>query len=378
MGTPRDSSRGLIAAGVACLVVSSLIDSMRAPMIPLLAERFAAGYSRVSGFLSAGSFGALAFNLLALGPLARLPDRGMVALAAGLQAAAMLAAAAAPGLGTLVAAGAVWGAGNSALGMCANLLVIRGARPEQRARTLSFLHLFYGLSCVLPPLYVGAASQAGWGLAPLLAVPAVLPALLLAASAALPSGGGGAPLEPRRALAVVPWAAGGVIALYVLGEVMTSMWLVALATAQGGTLASSGVVLSGFFLALALGRAATALWARPGSERLWVPAGLLVGALGAFLGARGLAWGYALAGFSFGPVFPLVMARLSAEREEGLREALAFVYAGMVVVLAVGHKLMGWTAETISPAAAGFLPPVFLLAALAVWVVDRKESPPAA
>lgn len=378
MGTPRDASRGLIAAGVACLVVSSLIDSVRAPLIPLLAERFSAGYSRVSGFLSAGSFGALAFNLLALGALTRLPDRGMVALAAGLQAAAMLAAAAAPGFGTLVAAGAVWGAGNSALGMCANLLVIRGAPPASRARTLSFLHLFYGLSCVLPPLYVGAATRAGWGLGALLAFPAILPVLLLAASPALPPGGGGVPLDLRGALGAAPWAFGSVIALYVLGEVMTSMWLVALATAQGATLASAGYVLSGFFLALALGRAATALWARPGSDRLWVPAGLFVGALGGVLGARGSAWGFGLAGFSFGPVFPLVMARLSAQKEGSLREALAFVYALMVVVLAGGHKLMGWAAEAYSPAAAGLLPPVFLLAALAVWAAIPKEDPPAA
>lgn len=374
MGTPRDASRGLIAAGVACLVVSSLCDSVRAPLLPLFSERFSAGYARLSGFLSAGSFGALAFNLLAMGPLARLPDRGMVGLAAALQAAAMLAAAAAPDLWTLIAAGAVWGAGNSAMGMCANLLVIRGAPLESRPRALSLLHLFYGLSCVLPPLYVGAATEAGWGLARLLAVPAILPALLAAGAAALPPGGGGTPLDLGRGLATAPWAAGSVIALYVLGEVMTSMWLVALATSQGTSLASAGKVLSAFFLSLALGRAATALWARSGSDRLWVPAGLLVGALGAGLGARGYAWGYALAGFAFGPVFPLVMARLSAEKEEGVREALAFVYAAMVVVLAAGHRLMGWTAEAYSPAAAGMLPPVFLLAALAVWVTARRAE----
>lgn len=372
MGTPSSASRGLIAAGVACLVVSSLCDSVRAPLLPLFSERFSVGYARLSGFLSAGSFGALAFNLLAMGPLARLADRGMVGLAAALQAAAMLAAAAAPDLWTLIAAGAVWGAGNSAMGMCANLLVIRGAPPESRSRALSLLHLFYGLSCVLPPLYVGAATEAGWGLARLLAVPAILPALLAAGAAALPPGGGGTPLNLRRGLAAAPWAAGSVIALYVLGEVMTSMWLVALATAQGTSLASAGKVLSGFFLSLALGRAATALWARSDSDRLWVPAGLLVGALGAGLGASGHAWGYALAGFAFGPVFPLVMARLSAEKEEGVREALAFVYAAMVVVLAAGHRLMGWTAEAYSPSAAGMLPPVFLLAALMVWVTARR------
>lgn len=375
MGTPRHSSRGLIAAGVACLIVSSLIDSVRAPLLPLLAERFAAGYSKVSAFLVAGSLGALAFNLLALGPLARLSDRGVVALAAAVQTAAMLAAAAAPGLGTLTAAGAAWGAGNTALGMCANLLVIRGSTPESRPRALSLLHLFYGVTCVLPPLYVAAAARAGWGVAAMMLVPAALPVLLLAWSAALPAGGGGAaPASLKGALASAPWGPGGVIALYVLGEVTTSMWLVALATERGVALSEAGLYLSGFFLCLALGRAATAVWARGASDRVWVPAGLLLGALGAALGGRGVTWGYFLAGFSFGPVYPLVMARLSAEREGTLRDDLAFVYAAMVVVIAAGHRLMGWTAEAVSPTAAGALPPVFLLAALGVWAADRRAE----
>lgn len=374
MGTPRDSSRGLIAAGVACLVVSSFIDSVRAPLLPLLAERFAAGYSRVSSFLVAGSLGALAFNLLALGPLARLSDRGVVGLAAVVQTAAMLAAAAAPDLWTLAAAGAAWGAGNTALGMCANLLVIRGSTPESRPRALSFLHLFYGVTCVLPPLYVAAASRADWGLSAMMLVPAALPVLLLVWAAVLPPGGGAAPANLRAALTSAPWAAGGVIALYVLGEVTTSMWLVALATERGVPLEDAGVYLSGFFLSLALGRAATAVWARGDADRVWVPAGLLFGALGAALGGRGVTWGYFLAGFSFGPVYPLVMARLSAEREGTLRDDLAFVYAAMVVVIAVGHRLMGWTAEAVSPAGAGALPPVFLLAALAVWAAPRWKE----
>ena len=194
MGTPRDSSRGLIAAGVACLIVSSLIDSVRAPLLPLLAERFSAGYSKVSSFLVAGSVGALAFNLLVFGPLARLSDRGFLGLAAAVQAAAMLAAAWAPGLWSLAAAGAAWGAGNTALGMCANLLVIRGSAPESRPRTLSLLHLFYGLSCVVPPFYVAAASRAGWGVSAMMLAPAALPLVLMASAAGLPPAAGG----PRR------------------------------------------------------------------------------------------------------------------------------------------------------------------------------------
>ena len=131
------------------------------------------------------------------------------------------------------------------------------------------------------------------------------------------------------------------------------MWLVALLTERGVPLAKAGVVLSAFFLCLALGRAATAALARSASDRVWVPAGLAMGAVGAALGGRGATWGYLLAGFSFGPVYPLVMARLSAEREETVRDDLAFVYAAMVVVIAVGHRLMGWTAEAVSPTAAG-------------------------
>lgn len=368
MATPRDASH-LLALGFACLVVSSLCDSLRAPALPLMAARYALGYGRLSAFLTAGSLGSLAFNLLALRALAGLSDRGIVALSAVLQAGAMLAAAAAPGLMTLAAAGFVWGAGNVGLGLCANLLVIGGSTEIHRVRALSLLHIFYGLSCVLPPLYVAAVDHAGGGPWAFFGLPALLPALLAGAAAGLPAGQGAPREDSRSSMGPAPWGLGVVVALYVLGEVMTSMWLVAILTAKGVSLAAAGGVLSGFFIALAVGRAASAAFAKPGDERALVPLGLIIGAAGTLAGAAGRSWGFWLAGAAFGPVFPLLMTRLSIERAAGLREALAFVYALMVVALGIGHQVMGWVAEAASPAAAAFIPPICLLAGLVAWLL---------
>ncbi|MBI2362388.1 MAG: hypothetical protein HYV15_03275, partial [Elusimicrobia bacterium] len=272
----------------------------------------------------------------------------------------------------LCAAGFVWGAGNVGLGLCANLLVMRGTGPESRGRVLSLLHVFYGLSCVVPPLYIGWADRAGWSVPALLALPAFLPLALGAWAGRLPSGGSEAAAAggPSRG---VPWAMGSVIALYVLGEVMTSMWVVAILTAEGLPLAAAGRVLSGFFLGLAAGRGASALWARPGRERVLVSAGLAAGGAGTALGALGFGWGFCLAGASFGPVFPLLMTRLSVERPGGLRESLAFVYAAMVVALALGHQAMGWLVERSSPRAAAFFPVLCLAAALGLWLAVSRE-----
>ena len=371
MGTPRDGRR-LVLFGVACLVVSSLCDSVRAPILPMLAERYGEGYGRLSMFLTAGSLGSLAFNLLAMRALSAMSDRALVVLSALLQGGAMAAAASAPGLGSLCAAGFVWGGGNVGLGMCANLLVIRGTGRESRARALSMLHVFYGLSCVVPPLYVGWAYRAGWSVLPLLALPALIPLGLAVMGGRLPSGHTAqdpAATPPGG----VPWGMGSVIALYVLAEVMTSMWVVAILTAEGLSLAAAGRVLSGFFFGLAAGRGASALWARPERERALVSGGLLGGGAGVALGALGWGWGFCLAGFCFGPVFPLLMTRLSQERPSGLRESLAFVYAAMVVALALGHQVMGWLVERLSPRAAAFFPVFCLAAALGLWLAVSRE-----
>lgn len=371
MGTPRDGRR-LVLFGVACLVVSALLDSVRAPALPLLAARYGVGYGRISLFLTAGSLGSLAFNLLALRALARLSDRAVVWAAAALQTSALLAAAAAPGPAALAAAGLVWGAGNVGLGMNANLFVIRGSSPERRARALSLLHVFYGLSCVLPPLYVGWADRAGWGLAAILAVPALLPLLLAAGAAGL--GGEHSSTPAVASLGDAPWPFVGVITLYVLGEVMTSMWMVAVLTAGGASLPAAGRVLSGFFLGLAAGRLASAFLARPGLETRLVAAGLAVGAAGVLAGALGRPWGFWAAGFAFGPVFPLVMARISVERPGRMREALAFVYGAIVVALAAGHQAMGWLAEGVSLRAASLFPVSCLAAALVLWLAVQKRE----
>ncbi|MBI3300442.1 MAG: hypothetical protein HYZ75_19940 [Elusimicrobia bacterium] len=368
MAQSRDAVR-LLVLGFGCLVVSSLCDSLRAPALPLLAERFASGYGRLSTFLTAGSVGSLAFNLLALRALSGLSDRAVVALAAGLQAAAMLLAAAAPGLGTLAVSGLLWGAGNGGLGMGSNLLVMRATPASSRARVVSLLHVFYGISCVFPPLYVAAVERAGGGPMALLAAPALLPALLLAATAVLPGGRAAALGTDAAAPAGAPWRLASVVALYVLGEVLTSMWMVAILTAKGMGLPEAGRVLSGFFLALAAGRVASAAFVRPGAERVLVPLGLVGGAAGTLLGASGSPWGFWLAGALFGPLFPLLITRVSVERGARLRESLAFVYALMVVALGLGHQAMGWTAEAASPSAAALLPAACLLAGLAAWLL---------
>jgi cation transporter-like permease len=68
------------------------------------------------------------------------------------------------------------------------------------------------------------------------------------------------------------------------------------------------------------------------------------------------------------------MTRISVENPRTVREALAFVYALMVVALALGHQAMGWAAQYASPRAAAFLPPAFLGAALAVWLAHGARA----
>lgn len=377
MGTSRDPARGLIAAGVACLVVSSVCDGLRGPALPLVAGRFAAPWSRAALFLTAGSLGAFLFNLAAMGPLERLGDRALVRVCCALQALAMLAAAAAPGLGLLSAAGFFWGAGNSGLGMCANLLVIRGTGERLRARALSLLHVTYGAVSILPPLYVAAGAGAGWGLAALFALPALLPAALWGAAVGLPEGGGRAVggAGGLSGIAVPDAAAiGAVIALYVTGEVLVSSWLPSLAMAAGADLTAANRGAALFFVCLGAGRGLAALWLGPGLD--WVATAGMAAAGAGVLTASAFwppaAW---LSGLAMAPVFPCVMARVTVDYPRQVRGLLAFAYAAMTAGIGAGHLAMGRLAEGASPAAAFRLPAACLLGAALVWHLRRQPVP---
>ncbi|HVE12474.1 MAG TPA: MFS transporter [Elusimicrobiota bacterium] len=365
-----------VGLGCACLIASSVLDNLRGPLLPLMSARFSLDYARAAAFMGAGTAGSLAVNAAAPRLLERRGERTFLLLCAGLLLASFVLAGAAGGVGLLLTAGALWGGGVSGLGMASNLLVVRGSAERVRARAVSALHLLYGFVSVLPALYLAAAHGAGWGWERTLLAPAGLAAALLAAVWRwTPRGSArGAPAlgtGPERRRSIVP-AAG--LALYVVGEVLTSMWMPSYLHWRGWSLEAASKVLGGFFLALGLSRLIlAALGGRP-PGRGFRAACLLAAIACLALGMSAAPWALAAVGFCLGPVFPSSVASLSLSHPERIQRILSLVYVLFTLGLALGHPLLGLAADHLSMQAAYALPGVFLAGSLVLLALPEEDA----
>jgi fucose permease len=244
------------------------------------------------------------------------------------------------------------------------------------------VHLFFGVGALSSPFIVGLLVDAGVAWQPIFLVSAV--AMLPIAAAYLvtdmPSGHH-QPAENaarvRVGLALPLVALGVAIAAYVAAEIGVSSWLVrylAEAPVRTATLA-----LSLFWIGLTVGRLLSALFSnRFDHLRLAITASVVSGAavFGAvFAPGLTLAVGlFALAGFAFGPIYPLIMA-VAGQRFPGRTAAVAGLLSSAAVVGGLVYPpVMGFLSDSVGLAVAMLGTGLLALAcAAALWVV-RAEA----
>ena len=366
----------LLLIGIAVIAASAFFDNIRGPILPIFARRYGLNYSQASAFFWASSLTSFFVSILSVALFARWTERAYIRAALAVQSLAVVAAAGGC-YPSLIASGLFWGIGNTAIGMSANLVVIRGSSDADRPRMMNALHLFYCLASILPALYV-AKTAGRW---PLYAI--LLPTLLLIlplwlCAAALPAGGVQAPAPPmpwREMLRPHALISNLCISAYILGEVLTSMWLVTYLSGQArlGVAEASGF-LQLFFLAMASSRALGALLVRPGMES-WLPFPLMLAALAALsAGLAGWRPGFLLAAFAFGPTFPLFASSLVKDYPRTYASLIAAVYAVSTAALMLGHVALGAIGDRFSLQAAFRLPSVFISAALLLLALRLRAA----
>ncbi|MFA6029398.1 MAG: MFS transporter [Elusimicrobiota bacterium] len=372
-----NDKKKLVFAAFAVILASAFFDNIRGPLLPLFARGYGLNYSQASAFFWGSSLTSVLIGLGSVYLLARFSERAYLRLCLLGMGLAVLAAGI-PTYPALVVSGLLWGA-NNGIGMASNLVLMRGTDDRNRTRLMSALHLFYTLGAALPPAYV-AATAGRW--APNLVV---LPVLLLVlglvlVTAALPADGAHAEPAPRMPWSAMlrgrPLASVLVIAVYVLGEVLTSMWLVTYLSGRGGlSVADASTRMQVCFLWMSASRLLGAFALPHGSER-WLPAPLMLGAVaGSALGMSGRVEGFYLAYFCFGPIFPLLGSRLAQEHKQYFPSLLSFAYAAMTVLLAVGHLLIGAVSDRFSLQTAFRLPGLCLLAAVGLLAWHARAEP---
>jgi fucose permease len=257
--------------------------------------------------------------------------------------------------------------------------------PASRGRALNLLHLCFGLGALASPLVAGRLIEAGvaWQSLFVGTALATLPVALLLALVDLPSGRhrrvtveGTSPARLGLAWPLVGLAVA--IACYVAAELGVSSWLVRVLESASIGLATSALSL--FWGALALGRLASAAWSDRFDHARFAAIAAIASAVAllAAIVAPALEPSivlFAVTGFAFGPVYPLIMA-VAGDRYPTRSAAVSGFLSGCAVVGSILYPpLMGFMSVTIGlgPAMGGAAALAFA-AGVALWLVGRARS----
>lgn len=272
-----------------------------------------------------------------------------------------------------------------------NLLVAR-KNPHRAGAAVATLNVIWGLGAVSGPLLFAAFSQwiGAFGLLRMLAVLALCASAALAATLTNPPGAGHAPKIPHGAPKPTldpessgPWLlllVGALFFFYVGIEISIGGWLVALSDQFSSERSVTSLIIgSGFWGAILVGRANSAILLRRLSETRVYSASLIVAGVGAltlFLAESqtAVAAGALLAGLGLAALFPLNVSILAATTSSNHSQV-----AGVLMAFGgFGGALLPWLTGQLSHGAGagaaaatdslsrGFLVPIVALAALAL------------
>jgi fucose permease len=287
------------------------------------------------------------------------------------------------------------GLGDGVLVVGSNVIVAQNF-SHRRASALNLLNVFYGFGAIAGPaiagrsiLLWGTALPALWALSAVLAL--LVPTLFgLTIKGEVPSNGEETTAE-AKSLYRSPflWLLSALLLFYVGVEIGTGGWL---ATYMRRTTELSpdtaALVVSGFYMALTVGRiAGVGLGLKLTSERL-----LLVSLTGAVLGSIGMALSVGNTGLtvaavlvlggSFGPVFPTVLAIITARYTVGAGRAASMVIAmgsvgGMLIPLLQGALLEGVGAQSLAQLVVADTVCMLLILGILTFYERQKHKPAA-
>lgn len=258
------------------------------------------------------------------------------------------------GLPLLWTAAALLGIAMGGLAVCQNALVAMATPEKYRRQAYSGLHMMYGLSSLLAPLWMARMVREG-GSWPLGFWSVSLPPLLLAFVAVVLTRRAPATLsEPNSGeKPALPVAAQYVIALvlglYVVAEVGLSSRLVLLGVRELG-LNQDGAsdLLSQFFLGLMAGRLLLGLRSWPISSRNLLLVSGLASLAAMAVGLSGWSQALGWCGLLMAPFFPTAMAWMAEFLPTRVESTTSIIMVLQGVLLMAMHLLLGWLEEWVS------------------------------
>jgi len=360
------------------MLVGSYLDNLRGVVLPEITNFLGINYSESSWLLSLGNLAAAFIALSLIVYLKKFSLRSALFWAIAMMAGLLLAAPYIVSFERFLAFAFLWGGTLTAFGTLSNLMLTFAVAPKNIDRAFAALHVMYGAGSFIAPALAGGLMERGWTWIDLMNVIIVPTAALMLWSLTLPKMER-AKADPSTNVAsnsspskrtLIWWEllVQSAFATYVAGEVLGSMWMTTyLVEAKGLTVSQAAPYISGFFVAMAITRLLTFIFARASLAPFIMVSSLLIGSAAMVLGLMGLAWGLALLGL-VGPVYPLLMGRLTRVFSVNARRVTITSVMVMQLTLVVSHYVMGQLIKNIGVATA-FWSPILLLVMSAFFIM---------
>lgn len=376
MNISRRAARRTLALVCAVFLAAGVALSGVGPALPLLAQQIEQDIAVLGALFTAISLGIILTQFGAGWASTRFGQRLVLAAGMLLMGSGGVGVTFGRNLATVLAGALLLGIGFGGILAAGNLLIGQ-LFSSRSAAALNGVNVFFGVGSMLGPAIAGLTGArlgmpqiAVWVGAGLLLV--LVPIVVnFAAQPATPIIKQQANDQPQQR--DTAWILAVLLLIYIGTEVGFSGWLtVYMITGSSMAPASAALILSGFWLALTLGRVlGTALGMRLTSAQLLMISllGILIGALLLVLGSGdraisiiGVLW----LGLSCGPVFPTALA-IVATTARNSAATTSFVLAignggGLIV-----PALMGFLLASYGPSAAAGLVLVAALTMLALF-----------
>jgi fucose permease len=369
----------LLFAGFGFLLIGSFLDNLRGPLLTFLTVQLGLGYDQSSWFLVLGHLVGLCFTLSLL-PLMRrfgeLKTSLSVALAASLFCFSAFLAT--DYFGFLLFAGFI-GSVIAVLGTLSNVLTLRGTPLRWQVRILSALHFMYGFGSVLGPFaasLVLSTPALPWQTLILLALPMLFVTIILLSKAnSADTVHVVVPSRAKRGMTLNQVIVLLLFACYVVGEAVSSMWMVTYLVEAGGySLSDASLMLTGFFVLMASCRVFCFFFVKEPMEipLLWfsivVPATII-------LLSQSMGWYLLMPLMGFvGPFFPLFLGQLTRAFPEEWRALTIWIMVSLQLSLAMAHLLLGQIVNRFGVQFTYWIPLVSFLFAMVFFAIYLRRA----
>jgi FHS family glucose/mannose:H+ symporter-like MFS transporter len=305
----------LITLAFVGLFVYGLVDNSRGPVFPDILTAFKLTDAEGSVFFFISSFAATVSNAAAFYWLKKWPAMRAYFIYAALMTTGLVLVAMSPNFTSVLCGAFLFGLSMGGLGLLVNIFASQAAGGKLRRRVMSGLHGMYGISSLLAPLVVtGIYSMGGdwrWAIGSIGMLPLLVGLYALIQPEPVLSEHTETKGHGSVTLAKC-WPYVGMVGSYVVAEVLLGTRLVLYSRRDlGFTVENANFLLSGFFLAMFIGRMLFATISfRTNTHRLLVisaASGLLCYALGLWVSPLA----FVGCGFTFSFFYPCAMADVS-------------------------------------------------------------------